>query len=132
MASACLPGRCLPPTPTQDHEWIKVEGDIGTIGITNHAQDQLGDVVYVDLPEVGDTVEQDETMGAVESVKAASDIYSPVSGEVTEVNEALNDDPALVNTSAEADGWMTKVKLSNPAELDGLMDAAGYEAFCKE
>ena len=125
-----MPGRST--LRLQDHEWIKVEGDIGTIGITNHAQDQLGDVVYVDLPEVGDTVEQDETMGAVESVKAASDIYSPVSGEVTEVNEALNDDPALVNTSAEADGWMAKVKLSDPAQLDGLMDAAGYEAFCKE
>jgi glycine cleavage system H protein len=125
-----VPGRST--LRLQDHEWIKVEGDIGTIGITNHAQDQLGDVVYVDLPEVGDTVEQDETMGAVESVKAASDIYSPVSGEVTEVNEALNDDPALVNTSAEADGWMSKVKLSDPAQLDGLMDAAGYEAFCKE
>ena len=86
---------------SQDHEWITMEGDIGTIGITNHAQEQLGDVVFVDLPEVGSTVEKDETMGAVESVKAASDIYSPVSGEVTEVNEALNDEPALVNSSAE-------------------------------
>ena len=116
----------------QDHEWIKVEGGIGTIGITNHAQEQLGDVVYVDLPEVGSSVEKDETMGAVESVKAASDIYSPVSGEVTEVNEALNDEPALVNSSAEADGWMAKVKLSDAGELDSLMDAAAYEAFCKE
>lgn len=88
----------------QDHEWIKIEGDIGTIGITNHAQDQLGDVVFVDLPEVGQAVEKDDVMGAVESVKAASDIYSPVSGEVTEVNEALNDEPALVNSAAEADG----------------------------
>merc|ERR1719353_2286742 len=86
---------------SKDHEWIKVEGDIGTIGITNHAQEQLGDVVYVDLPEVGTTVEKDETMGAVESVKAASDIYSPVTGEVIEVNEELNDEPALVNTGAE-------------------------------
>ena len=109
-----------------------MEGDIGTIGITNHAQEQLGDVVYVDLPEVGSSVEKDETMGAVESVKAASDIYSPVSGEVTEVNEALNDEPALVNSSAEADGWMAKVKLSDAGELDSLMDAAAYEAFCKE
>ena len=116
----------------QDHEWIKVEGDVGTIGITEHAQDALGDVVFVDLPEVGSTVEKDETMGAVESVKAASDIYSPVTGEVTEVNEALNDEPALVNSSAEADGWMAKVKLSNPSELDSLMDAAGYADFCKE
>merc|ERR1719460_3517231 len=108
---------------SKDHEGVKVEGDIGTIGITNHAQEQLGDVVYVDLPEVGSSVEKDETMGAVESVKAASDIYSPVSGEVTEVNEALTDEPALVNSSAEADGWMAKVKLSSPEELDALMDA---------
>lgn len=116
----------------QDHEWIKVEGDIGTIGITNHAQEQLGDVVYVDLPEVGSTVEKDEAFGAVESVKAASDIYSPISGEVTAVNEALADEPALVNSAAEADGWMTKVKLSDASELDSLMDAAAYEEFCKE
>ena len=86
---------------TQDHEWIKVEGDIGIIGITDHAQNALGDVVFVDLPEVGSTVEKDETMGAVESVKAASDIYSPVSGEVVEVNDILSDEPALVNTAAE-------------------------------
>ena len=105
---------------------------MGTIGITEHAQDALGDVVFVDLPEVGSTVEKDETMGAVESVKAASDIYSPVSGEVVEVNETLNDEPALVNSSAEADGWMAKVKLSDPGELDSLMDAAAYADFCKE
>ena len=105
----------------QDHEWITVDGDIGTIGITNHAQEQLGDVVFVELPTVGDTVEKDDTMGAVESVKAASDIYSPVSGTVTEVNSALEDDPALVNSAAEGDGWMSKVKLSDPAELDDLM-----------
>ena len=116
----------------QDHEWITMEGDVGTIGITNHAQEQLGDVVYVDLPEVGDTVEKDDTMGAVESVKAASDIYSPVSGEVLEVNESLNDEPALVNTGAESDGWMAKVKLSDPAELDSLMDADAYAKFCEE
>ena len=109
-----------------------MDGDVGTIGITNHAQEQLGDVVYVDLPEVGDTVEKDDTMGAVESVKAASDIYSPVSGEVLEVNEALNDEPALVNSSAEADGWMAKVKLSDTAELDSLMDADAYAKFCEE
>ena len=95
--TSCLPDRAL----TQDHEWIKVEGDIGTIGITDHAQNALGDVVFVDLPEVGSEVEKDETMGAVESVKAASDIYSPVSGEVVEVNEVLPDEPALVNTAAE-------------------------------
>jgi len=123
---------CLTTKFSKDHEWIKVEGDIGTIGITNHAQEQLGDVVYVDLPEVGSTVEKDEAFGAVESVKAASDIYSPVSGEVTAVNEALADEPALVNSAAEADGWMTKVKLSDASELDSLMDAAAYEEFCKE
>ena len=88
----------------QDHEWIKIEGDIGTIGITNHAQEQLGDVVFVDLPEVGDKVEKDDTMGAVESVKAASDIYSPVTGEVTAVNDTLSDEPSLVNSAAESDG----------------------------
>merc|ERR1719238_1493935 len=124
--------RCLVTKFSKDHEWIKVEGDIGIIGITDHAQNALGDVVFVDLPEVGSTVEKDETMGAVESVKAASDIYSPVSGEVVEVNDILSDEPALVNTAAESDGWMTKVKLSAPEELDDLMDAAGYEAFCKE
>ena len=124
--------RCLVTKFSKDHEWIKVEGDIGTIGITNHAQEQLGDVVFVDLPEVGSQVEKDETMGAVESVKAASDIYSPVSGEITEVNETLSDEPALVNSAAEGDGWMTKVKLSAPGELDELMDAAAYAAFCKE
>jgi len=117
---------------SKDHEWVKVEGDIGTIGITNHAQEQLGDVVYVDLPEVGAKIDQDDTMGAVESVKAASDIYAPLSGEITEVNNALSDDPALVNSSAEADGWMAKMKLSNPSELDSLMDEAAYKEFCAE
>ena len=121
----------LPSLP-QDHEWITVDGDIGTIGITNHAQEQLGDVVYVDLPDVGSSVEKDETMGAVESVKAASDIYCPVSGEVVEVNEALNDEPALVNSAAEGDGWMAKVKLSDASELDDLMDADAYAKFCEE
>ena len=116
----------------QDHEWITIEGDVGTIGITNHAQEQLGDVVYVDLPDVGDSVEKDETMGAVESVKAASDIYCPVSGEVVEVNDALNDEPALVNSAAESDGWMAKVKLSDASELDSLMDADAYAKFCEE
>lgn len=118
--------------PSQDHEWITVEGDIGTIGITNHAQDALGDVVFVELPEVGDVVDQNDTMGAVESVKAASDIYTPVSGTVHAVNEELNDNPALVNSGAETDGWMTKLKLSKPEELDGLMDEAEYSAFCAE
>merc|ERR1719387_2537683 len=122
--------RCLVTKFSKDHEWITVTDGVGTIGITNHAQEQLGDVVYVDLPEVGATVEKDETMGAVESVKAASDIYSPVSGEVLEVNGALTDDPSLVNSGAEGDGWMAKVKLSDKSELDGLMDEAAYKAFC--
>merc|ERR1719387_2472548 len=113
--------RCLVTKFSKDHEWITVTDGVGTIGITNHAQEQLGDVVYVDLPEIGDTVE---------SVKAASDIYSPISGEVVEVNEALNDEPALVNSSAEADGWMTRVKLSDASELDDLMDEAAYKEFC--
>jgi len=124
--------RALTTKFSKDHEWIKIEGDIGTIGITNHAQEQLGDVVFVDLPEVGDKVEKDDTMGAVESVKAASDIYSPVTGEVTAVNDTLSDEPSLVNSAAESDGWMTKVKLSDVSELDDLMDAAAYEAFCAE
>ena len=100
---------------SQDHEWITMTGDVGTIGITDHAQEQLGDVVFVELPEVGSKVEKDETMGAVESVKAASDIYSPVTGEVTEVNEALNDEPALVNSSAEVSTsvWLACLRLSH-------------------
>ena len=117
---------------SKDHEWIKMDGDIGTVGISDHAQGQLGDVVYVDLPDVGTTLAQDDTFGAVESVKAASDIYSPVSGEVVEINEALNDDPSNVNSAAETDGWMVKIKLSDPGELDGLMDAAAYAKFAEE
>lgn len=117
---------------SKDHEWITMDGDVGTIGITDHAQQQLGDVVYIDLPDIGAELVQDESFGAVESVKAASDIYSPVSGEVVEVNEALNDDPSAVNTAAETDGWMVKIKLSDPGELDGLMDAAAYAKFAEE
>ena len=117
---------------SKDHEWIKMDGDIGTVGISDHAQGQLGDVVYVDLPDVGATLAQDDTFGAVESVKAASDVYSPVSGEVVEINEALSDDPSAVNTAAETDGWMVKIKLSDPGELDGLMDAAAYAKFAED
>ena len=115
---------------SQEHEWVRIEGDIATVGITDHAQDQLGDVVFVDLPEVGATFEKDDTFGAVESVKAASDIYSPVTGEVTEVNDSLADEPSLVNSSAEGEGWMAKFKLAKPEELDGLMvrAALGREA----
>eukprot|EP00316_Scyphosphaera_apsteinii_P022055 CAMPEP_0119298578 /NCGR_PEP_ID=MMETSP1333-20130426/733_1 /TAXON_ID=418940 /ORGANISM="Scyphosphaera apsteinii, Strain RCC1455" /LENGTH=154 /DNA_ID=CAMNT_0007299709 /DNA_START=24 /DNA_END=488 /DNA_ORIENTATION=- len=124
--------RCLSVKFSKDHEWVKVDGDIATVGITDHAQEQLGDVVFVELPEVGVVLEQHATMGAVESVKAASDVYAPVSGEVTEINTALNDEPALVNSAAESDGWMAKFKLSVPAELDELMDKDGYEKFCQE
>ena len=115
----------------QDHEWIKVEGKIGIIGITNHAQEQLGDVVFVDLPEVGSKVEKNETMGAVESVKAASDIYSPVSGKIIEVNKVLNDEPALVNSSAEADGAWPLLPLPLPPPPWPLpRGTPRCEAFC--
>jgi glycine cleavage system H protein len=114
---------------TPDHEWLKVEGDIATIGITHHAQDALGDVVFVDLPEVGATLEAKAVAGVVESVKAAADVYMPVSGDVTEVNEALRADPSLANTDPLGAGWFFKVKLSNAAELDSLMDETSYTAF---
>jgi glycine cleavage system H protein len=112
------------------HEWAKVDGDTVTVGITDHAQAELGDVVYVELPEVGSTVEAKSTFGVVESVKAASDVYSPISGEVVAVNEELADSPGAVNEGAFTDGWMMKVKMSNPADLDALMDAKAYETSC--
>jgi glycine cleavage system H protein len=114
---------------TEDHEWIKVEGDIATVGITVHAQDALGDVVFVDLPEVGRTFDQKEVAGVVESVKAAADVYMPVSGEVTEVNEALRADPSLANSDPMNAGWFFKVKLSAPAQVDALLDETAYAAF---
>jgi glycine cleavage system H protein len=114
---------------TSEHEWIKVEGDVGTVGITDHAQSALGDVVFVELPSVGKAVSKGGDAAVVESVKAASDVYSPVSGSVTEANQAIVDQPALVNESPEDGAWFFKVKLSNPAELDGLMDRAAYDAF---
>jgi len=117
---------------SKDHEWVSVDGGVATIGITDHAQEQLGDVVFVDLPEVGAVFAQHDSFGAVESVKAASDVYAPVSGEVTEVNESLNDEPALINSAAESDGWMCKIKLSAEAELDELMDKEAYDKFCDE
>ena len=107
---------------TEDHEWLAIEGDVATVGITVHAQDALGDVVFVDLPEVGTTYAQKDTAGVVESVKAAADVYMPVSGEVIEVNEALRDEPTLVNTDPLKAGWFFKVKLSNTAELDALLN----------
>ena len=114
---------------SKDHEWVIVEGGIATIGITNHAQEQLGDVVFVELPAIGKKVEKDAEAAVVESVKAASEVYAPVSGEVVEVNKELEGDPAMVNRSAEGDAWFMKVKLSNPSELDGLMDKAAYDKF---
>lgn len=114
---------------TEDHEWIRVEGDIATVGITVHAQDALGDVVFVDLPEVGKTFEQKEVAGVVESVKAAADVYMPISGEVIEVNEALRADPSLANSDPLASGWFFKVKLSEPQQVDALLDETAYNAF---
>ena len=109
---------------SKDHEWVRVEGDIATVGISNYAQEQLGDVVYVELPEVGRTVGQSQEAAVVESVKAASEVYAPVSGEVIEVNQALEDDPALVNGDPTGEGWFLKLRMSAPGELDGLMDEA--------
>ena len=114
---------------TEDHEWIRVEGDIATVGITHHAQDALGDVVFVDLPDVGTSLDQKAVAGVVESVKAAADIYMPVSGEVTEVNEALRSDPSLANSDPLGAGWFFKVRLSAPAQVDALLDETAYTAF---
>ncbi len=114
---------------TADHEWLNVEGGIATVGITHHAQDALGDVVFVDLPEVGKSFAAKDIAGVVESVKAAADVYMPVAGEITEVNEALRADPALANTDPMGAGWFFKVKLSAPAELDALMDETSYTSF---
>ena len=119
----------MPIQYTPDHEWLNVEGGIATVGITHHAQDALGDVVFVDLPEVGASIEAKAIAGVVESVKAAADVYMPVTGEITEVNEALRADPSLANTDPLGAGWFFKVKLSNPSELDGLMDETSYSAF---
>lgn len=114
---------------TPDHEWLKVDGDQATVGITHHAQDALGDVVFVDLPEVGKSLAAKDIAGVVESVKAAADVYMPVSGEITEVNEALRADPSLANSDPLGAGWFFKVKLSNAAELDALMDETSYSSF---
>ena len=112
---------------SKDHEWVIVENGIATIGITNHAQEQLGDVVFIELPAIGKKVAAHEQAAVVESVKAASEVYVPVSGEVIEVNKELEGDPALVNRDAESGAWFMKVKLSNPSELDELMDKAAYD-----
>ncbi len=114
---------------TKEHEWISVEGDTATVGITDFAQGQLGDIVFVEVPSAGTQVTQGGEAAVVESVKAASDVYAPVSGEVIEGNPALEGDPSLVNTAAETDGWFFKLRLSDPSQLEGLMDADAYKAF---
>ncbi len=114
---------------TDEHEWIDVDGDVATVGITDYAQGQLGDIVFVELPAPGTAVEKGKDAAVVESVKAASDVYAPISGEVTEGNRALEDDPSLVNTSPEEDGWFFKMTVGDAAELEGLMDEASYKAF---
>ena len=114
---------------TQDHEWVDVDGEIGTVGISDYAQGQLGDIVFVDVPDEGKQLTKGDEAAVVESVKAASDVYSPVSGTVIEGNSALADEPALVNSDAEADGWFFKLTLSDTSELDELMDEAAYESF---
>lgn len=116
---------------TKEHEWIRVEGDIATVGITDFAQAQLGDVVFVEVPEAGRQVSKGSEAAVVESVKAASDVYAPVSGEVVEGNQALVDDSALVNSDPEGEGWFFKLRLSDPGELEGLMDADAYRSFCE-
>ncbi len=114
---------------TKEHEWVDVKGDVAAIGITDYAQHELGDVVFVELPKVGSKIETGKTFGTVESVKAVSDIYAPASGEVVEANGALHDTPEKINTDPHREGWLIKVRLANPAEIGGLMDAAAYEAF---
>ncbi len=117
---------------TDEHEWIDVEGDTATVGITDYAQEQLGDIVFVELPETGSMVDKGKDAAVVESVKAASDVYAPITGEVMETNDALEDDPALVNTSPEDEGWFFKIAISDNSELEGLMDAKAYKSFCDE
>lgn len=117
---------------TKEHEWIKVEGNVGIVGITDFAQDQLGDVVFVELPEVGRVLKAQEQFGVVESVKTVSDLYSPVAGKVVEINGALDGAPELVNQNPYEEGWMLKIEIANPADLEALLDAAGYQAFTEE
>lgn len=113
---------------TEDHEWIRVEGGVATVGITDYAQEQLGDLVFVELPEVGKVLKKGDTAVVVESVKAASDVYAPADGEITAANDALSGDPSLVNSAPAGDGWLWKMRLSDESQLEGLMDEAGYKA----
>ena len=117
---------------TEEHEWISMEGDVGTVGVSDYAQGQLGDMVFVEVPEVGANFNKGEEAAVVESVKAASEVYAPVDGEIVEANKALEDDPATVNTDAEGGGWFYKIKVANLSDLDGLMDEAAYKAFVAE
>lgn len=114
---------------TKEHEWVRVEGDVATVGITSHAAEQLGDVVFVELPDVGASFERNADMAVVESVKAASDVYAPVSGEIVSANGAIVDDPAKVNADPDGEAWFVKIRLSNREELDALMDEAAYKSF---
>lgn len=122
----------MPRYYTDEHEWIDVEDDVATVGITDYAQGQLGDIVFVELPEVGALIEQGKDAAVVESVKAASDVYAPITGEITEVNPALEDDPALVNSAPEDEGWFFKMTIADPGELEKLMDEDGYKAFVED
>lgn len=117
---------------TRTHEWVRIEGDVATVGVTDYAQSELGDITYLELPQPGTQVKQGEPMGVIESVKAASDIYSPVSGEVIEANQAVVEAPGKVNQSPYGDAWLVKIRLSDPSELENLMDAAAYEQFLAE
>lgn len=114
---------------SKDHEWVKVDGDVAIIGITDYAQHSLGDVVYVELPKAGDSFDSHESFGSVESVKAVSEVFTPVAGEVTEINEALNDEAEKVNSDPYGDAWMVKIKMSNPGEADAMLNAAEYEEY---
>ncbi len=114
---------------SKEHEWVLVEGDSATVGITDHAQEELGDIVYVDLPKPGSRLEQGKALGSVESVKAVSDVYSPVTGDVTDVNQALADAPETLNTDPHGAGWLVKLKIGSPAELDNLMSAEDYRGY---
>jgi len=117
---------------SEDHEWVLIDGDKATVGITDYAQNALGDIVFVELPEGGTEVDQGDECAVVESVKAASEVYAPINGEILEGNGALEDDPALVNSSPEGDGWFFKMTIADSAQLDGLMDEAAYKAFCED
>ena len=117
---------------SKEHEWIKIEGDVGTVGITQHATEMLGDIVFVELPDVGSSVEKDGNAGVVESTKAASDVYTPISGEVVEKNQAIVDDPGKINSDPEKDAWFFKLKIKDSSELDSLMNKEEYDKFAKE